>query len=311
MDRQTKFAIIAIAIIIPFASFVVYHGGQNPQPSTSKPNSKLIAIASFYPIYEFAKKVGQDKIEVILLVPEGVEPHDWEPTIQDIQKMQQADLIFINGIGFESWVDNVHFINSKIQIIDTSVGIKIKNNEIQVTNKTKTNVDSNFDPHIWLNPKMAQIQIQNIADALSKKDPENRDFYQKNMQSYNKELELLDYEIKNELSKCNRNFITSHNAFSYFADEYDLVQHTVVNSNDPEAESTSQTIENLINLARKNDIKVIFTEEAIDPRTSKIIADEIGGKILVLSPLEIGDKNFTYVDRMKQNLFYLKEALCS
>jgi zinc transport system substrate-binding protein len=310
MDRQIKFAIIAICIIIPLSSFIVYQSGQTPQQPISKSNSKLVVISSFHPLYEFAKKVGQEKIDLILLVPEGVEPHDWEPTIYDIQNMQQADLIFINGIGFESWVNNVHFINSKIQIIDTSVGIKIKNNKILETNESKSNADSISDPHIWLNPKMAQIQVQNIANALSKNDPENQDYYQKNSQSYIKELELLDNEIRIELSKCNHDFIASHNAFSYFADEYGLVQHTIINSNDPEAEPTSKTLEKIINLARKNDINVIFAEEGIDSKTSQIITNEIGGKVLVLSPLEIGTKNFTYIDRMKQNLSNLKEALC-
>ena len=310
MDRQIKFAIIAISIVIPLISFVVYQSGQIPQQAISKSNSKLITISSFYPLYEFAKKIGQDKIDLILLVPEGVEPHDWEPTIHDIQNMQQADLIFINGIGFESWVNNVHFINSKIQIIDTSVGIKIKNNKILETNESESNADSISDPHIWLNPKMAQIQVQNIANALSKNDPENQDYYQKNSQSYIKELELLDNEIRIDLSKCNRDFIASHNAFSYFADEYGLVQHTIINSNDPEAEPTSKTLEKIINLARKNDINVIFAEEGIDSKTSQIITNEIGGKVLVLSPLEIGTKNFTYVDKMKQNLSNLREALC-
>mgnify|MGYP001241774209 FL=1 len=311
MDRQIKFAIIAICIIIPLSSFIVYQSGQTPQQPISKSNSKLVVISSFHPLYEFAKKVGQEKIDLILLVPEGVEPHDWEPTIYDIQNMQQADLIFINGIGFESWVNNVHFINSKIQIIDTSVGIKIKNNKILETNESKSNADSISDPHIWLNPKMAQIQVQNIADALSKNDPANQDYYQKNAQSYINELELLDNEIRNELSKCNRDFIASHNAFSYFADEYGLAQHTIINSNDPEAEPTSKTLEKIINAARKNNIKIIFTEEGIDPKTSQIITNEIGGKVLILSPLEIGAKNFTYVDRMKQNLSNLKEALCN
>jgi zinc transport system substrate-binding protein len=296
--------------MIPLTSIVVYQSGQNLQ-LTSKSNSKLIAIASFYPLYEFAKKVGQEKIDIILLVPEGVEPHDWEPTIHDIQNMQQADLIFINGIGFESWVNDTHFVNSKIQIIDTSVGIKIKNNKTLETNESESNTVSISDPHIWLDPKKAEIQVQNIANALSKNDPENQDYYQKNSQSYINELELLDNEIRNELSKCNRNFIASHNAFSYFADEYGLVQYSVINSNDPEVEPTPKTLEKIINLAKKNNINVIFTEEAIDPRTSKIIANEIGGKVLVLSPLEIGAKNSTYVERMKQNLSNLKEALCS
>ena len=310
MNKQIKFAIIAIIVVIPTLSFTVYTNGNNSLQSISKYNSKLIVISSFYPLYEFAKKVGQEKIEASLLVPEGIEPHDWEPTIHDIQNMQQANLIFINGVGFESWIDNTHLINSKIQIIDTSMGIQIKKNKTIETKDSESNNAHTSDPHIWLNPQMAKIQVQNIADALSKNDLNNQKYYQKNAQSYINELELLDNEIRDTLSECKRDFITSHNAFSYFADEYNLTQHSVINSNDPQIESTPKTLEKIINLAREYDIKIIFTEEAIDPRTSEIIANEIGGKVLVLSPLEIGDKNFDYVSKMKQNLSNLKEALC-
>jgi len=309
MFNQTNAAIVAILIIIPLSSIAMWNSTRIQEfAETSVENQKIVALASFYPLYEFTKEVGKDKVDVWLLVPPGIEPHDWEPSIQELKRIQQADIIIINGMGFEKWFEDIKKFNSNIPIIDSSIGINIIK-EINIDNSHLD--DSLTDPHIWLNPSMAKIQVKNIADALSKNDPENQNYYQKNMQSYNQELELLDYEIKNDLSQCNHNFIASHNAFSYFADEYSLIQNTVVSSNDPEAEPTSQTIVNLINLAKKNDIKIIFTEEGIDPRTSKIIANEIGGKVLTLSPLEIGDKNFTYVDRMKQNLFNLKEALCS
>jgi zinc transport system substrate-binding protein len=311
MNRQIKFAIITIVIVIPVLSYTVYTSSQNASKSISKFDSKLITISSFYPLYEFVKKVGQEKTDSSLLVPQGVEPHDWEPTIFDIQTMQQADLIFINGMGFESWIDNANLINSKIKIVDTSMGIPIKKNKITETGGSKSAKYHFFsDPHIWLNPKMAQIQVQNIANALSKSDPKNKDYYQKNAQSYINELEILDIEIRNTLSECKHDFIASHNSFSYFADEYNLTQHSITASNDPQVESTPKTLEKIINLAREYDIKIIFTEEGIDPRTSEIIANEIGGKVLVLSPLEIGDKNFDYVSRMQQNLTNLKEALC-
>ena len=130
-----------------------------------------------------------------------------------------------------------------------------------------------------------------------------------NAKNYKNELDLLDTTIKKDLSKCNRDFIAFHDAFSYFADEYDLTQHTIISSNDPHAEPTAKTLENVINTARELNIKFIFTEDTIDPRVSTVIANEIGGKILVLSPLEFSVEG-SYISRMTENLQNLKEALC-
>jgi len=123
------------------------------------------------------------------------------------------------------------------------------------------------------------------------------------------ELDRLDSKIRSELSSCNRDFIAFHNAFSYFADEYGLNQHTIISSNVPHAEPTAKTLENVINTAKKLNVKIIFTEETVDHRTSEIIAKEIGGKVQVLSPIEIGNDK-SYIFRMIENLNHLKEALC-
>ena len=304
MNSQVKLAIIAISITIPLISFAVFSSDSNQFKKINE--SKLQVMSSFYPLHEFSQNVGKEKVDVKLLVPVGVEPHDWEPTIKDVQQMQKSDLIIINGIGFESWVDKLHEMNYQGVIVDTSNGI-IKNIEEESIHDEYS--DESGDPHIWLNPVFAKIQVQNIANAFSNSDPENRQYFQENAANYIDELDLLDSKIRNELSGCNHDFIAFHDSFSYFADEYDLTQHTIISSYAPHTEPTAKTLENVINKAKQLDVKVIFTEETADPKTSQVIANEIGGKILVLSPLEIGNDG-TYISRMTENLNHLKEALC-
>ena len=309
MNNQVKLAILAIIVVIPIASFSVWATDSNLQVNQTEDSSKIQAIASFYPLYDFAKEIGKDKVDVQLLVPSGVEPHDWEPTIHDVQLMQKSNLIIINGIGFENWVDSLEELNYSGNIVDTSEGILILDSGIIDEHEADEHRHQSGDPHIWLNPVLAKIQVQNIADAFTQQDPENQEFYQTNAKNYIKKLDNLDNKIRNELSTCNRDFIAFHDAFSYFADEYDLQQHTIITSNDPHAEPTAKTLEKVINTARELQIQVIFTEETVDTRISNVIANEIGGKILILSPIEIGaDGN--YISRMTQNLNNLKEALC-
>jgi zinc transport system substrate-binding protein len=301
VNIQIKMAIIAIVVIIPLSSIIVY-GTNSNQQIASIDNSKLQVISSFNPLHEFSQEIGQEKVDVTLLVPVGVEPHDWEPTIKDVQQMQKSDLIIINGIGFENWVDNLDEKNYQGTIVDTSVGILSKNFD-------EKNTNDSIDSHIWLNPIYAKIQVQNIALAFSNSDPENREFYQTNAAKYIEKLNSLDSKIRNELSNCNHDFIYFHNAFSYFADEYDLNQHTIIPSNNSHGEVTAKTLENIISTAKKLNIKVIFSEENASARTSEIIANEIGGKVLILSPLEVVSDG-TYISKMTENLENLKEALC-
>ena len=297
MNIQIKFAILAIIIVIPLSSIVVYGTDSNQQFQKIE-SDRLQIISSFYPLHEFSQIIGQEKVDAILLVPIGVEPHDWEPTIKDVQQMQKSDLIIINGIGFENWVDSLHENNYQGKIIDTSNKVPIKNLD-----------DNSKDPHIWLNPVTVKIQVQNIANAFSDSDPENQQYYQSNAAKYIEQLDLLDVKIRNELSQCNNDFIAFHDAFSYFADEYDLNQHTIISPNNSHGEATARTLENVISTANTLNIKVIFSEEAVDPKTSEIIANEIGGKVLILSPIEVASDG-NYISKMTENLKNLKVALC-
>ena len=317
MNSQIKLAIIAIVIVIPLASFAVTQPSFNSEISTTK-NSKLQVITSATFLYEFSQNIGKEMIDVTLLVPMGADPHDWEPTIRDREKLQKADVIIVNGIGYEHWLDSFDSNDNQGILVDTSNGISTLDSEKHDDHTKEDDHDGHeedkhnhgdLDPHIWLNPVYAQLQVKNIANALSNSDPTNKNYYQSNAAIYNKELDLLDSKIRTELSGCKTDFITFHNAFSYFSEEYGLTQHTIISSNDSHGEVTPQTLENIISLARELNIKVIFAEENTSTKTSQVIADEIGGKVLVLSPLEIVSDE-SYVEKMIQNLDNLKDALC-
>jgi zinc transport system substrate-binding protein len=335
VNIQIKLAIIAIIIVIPLTSFAVTQPNFTSEISTAD-NLKLQVVASANFLYEFTQNIGNEMIDVTLLVPMGVDPHDWEPTIRDTERLQRADMIITNGIGYEHWIGSLSTSNYQGIIVDTSNGILIDYDEKHDDEKhddekhddkkhddekhddekhddekhdDEKHKHGNLDPHIWLNPVYAQLQVKNIANALSNSDPTNKNYYQSNAAIYNQELDLLDSKIRTDLSGCGTDFITFHDAFSYFAEEYGLTQHTIISSTDSHGEVTLQTLENIISLARELNIKVIFAEENTSTKTSQVIADEIGGKVLVLSPLEI-TSNENYIYKMTQNLESLKEALC-
>jgi len=305
LNSDKKAAILAISVVIPLTAFSLWLSEQNKAESLSGQGHKI--LVTFYPIYQFTKAIGKEKIDASIIIPPGIEPHDWEPTIQDIQKMKDADMIVINGAGLESWITKVTSINPNVMIVDTS-------SDIPLLEKNSNGLDkiAKKDPHIWLDPVLAKKQVQNIADGLIKLDPQNANYYQQNANDYKAKLDILDNEIKTDLSTCDKkDFLAFHDAFSYFSKEYGLHQHTIVGGLDPETEPTAPALQQITKDAQSLELNVIFTEEAANPRVSQVIADEIHGKVLVLSPLEVTDKNIDYISKMGQNLSNLKEALCS
>jgi len=303
--NDTRVAILAISIVIPLTTFTLWFSDQGKTTSLAEEKHMKILV-SFYPLYEFTKEIGKERIDVSIIIPAGIEPHDWEPTIQDLQKMQNADMIVINGAGLEPWITKLVSVNPDILIVDTSNGISLLEKDKHMFNNKIQN-----DPHIWLDPVLAKKQIQNIVDGLIRIDPQNTDYYQENANTYNSKLILLDNKIRNELSICvKKDFLAFHDAFSYFANEYGLNQNTIIGIN-PSEEPTAVTLQQIVQKAQNLDLHIIFTEEAVNPRISEVIADEIGAKVLTLSPIEIYEKNSDYIKRMEQNLSNLKEELCS
>jgi len=302
MNLDTKVAMFSILIVVPLSGYALWASEQNTEtvPPLSVRHKILV---TFYPIYKFTKAVGGEKVDVSVIIPSGVEPHDWEPTVQDIEVLKNARLVIINGAGLESWISKLVSTNPSIIVINSS-----KNIPLLQKNEGK----SMTDPHIWLDPVLVKIQIQNIADGLKTIDPENQNYYQHNADQYKAKLDLLDSQIRRELASCNKkDFLAFHDAFSYFSKEYGLNQNTIVGGLNPENEPTATKLEEMIHKAHDLGINVVFTEESVNPQISQVIANEIHGKVLVLSPLEVTNINEDYIEKMQNNLSSLKEALCS
>src|SRR6476620_2907191 len=263
-------------------------GGIAGTVSGTTPASKIRIVASFYPIYEFAKQVGGNKVEVSTLIPVGVEPHDYEPTVQQILSAQSSDILVYNGAGLEPWIEK---INAKFAV-DTSQGLQL----LQMSNKANTKRGGGgapgevVDPHIWLDPILAKHQVEKIRDALLRVDPMNKDYYNMNAQRFIGQLNSLDSSIRSQLSASNfpkKNFIVFHNAFSYFAKRYGLNQHSIHEGLTPEGEILPQRLQDIVQLSRNLGLNVIYSEDLVDPRLSNVIAGEIpNGKVLILSPIE-------------------------
>jgi zinc transport system substrate-binding protein len=254
---------------------------------TKKP---IKVLASFFPIYEFVKEIGGNKVDATTLIPIGLEPHNYEPTIQQIQQAESVDIIFFNGLNFEtSWINRI-------------------NNDKKVDSMS-------VNPHIWLDPILAKHQVKNIKDALMKADPANKKYYERNAANFTGTLDSLDALIRSTLEKCGKkDFITFHDAFSYFADRYGLNQHSITGVA-PEGEILPQKISEVIKIARNLGINVIYSEELVYPRFAEVIAQEIpGGKVVILSPIEGVEKEeqnagIGYIDKMKENLNNIKIGL--
>ena len=262
----TKATILSIVIIIPLSGYGLWASEQNVE-SSQHVSEKHKILVTFYPIYKFAKAVGGEKVDVSVIIPSGVEPHDWEPTVQDIELLKQSNMIIINGAGLESWIPKLVSANPDIIVVDSSKNIPLlqKNEGTSMT-----------DPHIWLDPVLVKIQVQNIADSMIKADPKNANYYQQNANQYKAKLDLLDKQIRTELASCNKkDFLAFHDAFSYFSKEYGLNQNTIVGGLNPESEPTAKALEDITQKAQNLGINVVFTEEAVNPLVSKVIADEI------------------------------------
>jgi zinc transport system substrate-binding protein len=267
--------------------------------------SKVKVVASFYPMYDFVQKIGGDRVEVSSIIPLGVEPHDWEPTIQQRLNAESSDMIVYNGAGFEKWIEE---IDAKFKV-DTSEGLELlegngEGGNHQTSASGNTDLNENADPHIWLDPILAKYQIEKIRDGLIKIDPANTNYYNGNAKKFIAELDSLDAFIRSELSNCDKtDFIAFHNAFTYFSNRYGLNQHSVSEGVSPEGDILPQRLQEIIKLSRELNIDTIYAEDLIDPR-----------KVLILSPIEGIDEEEQkagrgYIDKMRQNIENLKVGL--
>lgn len=313
--------LILFLSIIVFIGMAVYVLAQTRVEQNA---NKLQVAASFYPMAYFAEEIGRDKAAVQNITPSGAEPHDFEPTAQDITTMQNSKLLVLNGIGFEPWYARIEndIKQNNVQVVVASEGLEliagkdIHSEEEHAEEHTTEEEHANEvqDPHVWLSPVLAQKQVDNILKGYIAADPANEAYYRSNAEALKNRLSDLDAKYKTGLQACEReDIVTSHTAFAYLAREYGLHQVAISGLSSSEDPSTQKLAE-VAEFARENTVQYIFFESLVSPRLSETIAQEVGAKTLVLDPLEgIPDdekaQGKNYFTVMEDNLKNLQTAL--
>ena len=193
--------------------------------SNAPTGGKLKVITSVYPVYDFTRRIGGDKVDVTILVPPGVEPHDWEPTAKEILQIKSAKLFLYHGAGLENLGK---LINQETLGSTKAVAVSANIPELTLGHDQEAD-DHHHDSHMWLDPVTAQAEADNIAKALAAVDPQNSTYYFSNAEKFKGELALLDAEYQKELANvARREIVTSHAAFSYLAKRYNLTQTAIM-----------------------------------------------------------------------------------
>ena len=287
-------------------------------------SDKLQVVTTFYPMYDFTKQVAQDDAEVSMLLEAGMEVHSFEPSSQMIAEIQDADVFIYNSPEMETWVPDVlaSIDTSDMVVICASDAITLLEYEGEAHAHDHESEEKwanaghshTVDPHVWLDPVLAQTEVSTIAEGLAEADPDNAEDYLENAGIYNGKLNELDEAYRAAFEGTeNRTFVTQHAAFAYLAARYDLNQISVTGLN-AEVEPSAAALATLSDYVKANNISHIYFENNASSQTAETLAEEVGVELAVLSPLEgiteeDQKKGSDYISVMLENLEALKKSI--
>jgi zinc/manganese transport system substrate-binding protein len=281
--------------------------------ASARAQDRLKVIASFSILGDLVKNVGGDRVEVATLVGPNGNAHVYAPSPGDAKKVADAKLVFVNGLGFEGWLERlVKASGTKAPIVIATKGIK------PLERAGEHDHDhGRADPHAWQSVANAKIYVANIRDALIAADPAGKDAYFANAAAYLAKLDALEREVREVIAKIpadRRRVITSHNAFGYFQNAYG-VNFIAPQGVSTEAEASAKDVAAIIAQIKKQKAAAVFVENVTDPRLVEQIARETGAKVggTLYSDALTDDKGdaTTYIDLIRHNLRQLASALIS
>ena len=297
---------VLIAVIIVAAVAAIYLNNNTGKKSSST----LTVLATFYPLYNFAQNVGGNKVSVTLLVPETVDVHEFEPTPSSIAAVSSANVLVYNGAGLEPWIQSVVSAadNPNLVQVDCSQNIKLLPVPAAFQEDNRT-----IDPHIWLDPLDAKIQVNNILQGLIKADPADSQYFTQNANTYDAQLDNLNaLAINATTDTATKVFVTFHEAFAYFSNQYNVTQLAI--SGPFEEEPTPSDIQNVITAINQNHLKYVGYESLENPAISQSIGSQTNATLINMNPIEgltaaqksAGDN---YISLMKQDIANIHLAL--
>lgn len=299
----------------------------NKSTNGSKGNGKINVVATIFPEYDFLRQIAGDNINLTMLLTPGAESHSFEPTPQDIKKINEADLFVYVGGDSDEWVDSIldSVDTEKMQIVtlmdcvdlveeETIDGMTPESEEEGAEAEGEEEVE--YDEHVWTSPKNSKLIVKKLCDNLCTLDPENADTYKKNTADYQAKLEKLDQQFQDVVDHAQRKEIVVGDRFPfrYFVDAYGITYYAAFPGCSTDTEANADTIAFLTDKVKKDAIPVVFHIELSNEKVCNSICESTGAKSELLNAVHnVSKKDFeagiTYMDLMEHNVEVLKEAL--
>lgn len=282
----------------------------------AKESSRLKLLASFYPIAIMALNIT-DGVEGVAVESMAQQQtgclHDFQMTTADMKKAETADAFLINGAGMEGFLDKISDQLPELPVIDSSTGISLIASGEDHHHDGGEGHDHDqeaYNPHLWVSITNCMEQVRNLSEGIIALDPEHEAEYRENTETYLEKLSALRDKMHSALDHVkNKDIITFHEAFPYFAEEFGLHIAAVINR-EPDSQPSAKELADTIRLVRETDVKALFVEPLYPETSADIIAAETSAQVYVLDPAVSGewDKN-AYLTAMESNLQVLEQAL--
>lgn len=291
--------------------------------ATTTAFSNMTVTTTIYPLYSIVKEVGGDKIKLQNIIPFGVEAHGFDPTPADMAKLSKSDLFITSSDAMEPWKDKiVESLKIEEKVFDMSKHVKLR--EMEEDEHLEDEKDKKghkhehehggIDPHYWVSLNNYISMTETITKLFIEKDAENKDFYTQNSNNYLAKVKALKEKYDSTLSTCtNKKILVNHDAFGYFADDYNVEQHSISGMS-PDDKPSAKQIAQLIELVKNEKINTVFFEEFASPKVAQTIAKATNVKTDALRPAENitkeeNAKGYGYLQIMEENLEKLKFAM--
>jgi zinc transport system substrate-binding protein len=286
IEKKRLITIIIFTAVVIITATYLYSSLSNLQSNQTE-KGKIGVMVTVGPQAEFVKKIGGEKVKVTVMVPPGADPHTYEPLPTQMKAVSDAQIYAEVGSGIEfelSWMDKIRALNPHMKVLNCSHGMVLL---------PGTEMGESSDPHVWVSPKKAKIMVENIYQGLVQTDPTNKGYYTINRNEYLQQLNQLDENITQTLAKKKNNIImVYHPSWGYFCHDYNLTQISIESQG---KEPTPQGIASLVDQARQKNIKIIFVTPQFSTRNAQVIANEIGGRVVV-----VDDLNKNYLENMRK-----------
>lgn len=292
--------------LLLFAVSLSLLAGCGGTPASVSGTSAPVILTSTTLLADITRNVAGDRFEVVSLLPSGSDPHSYQATPQDMARISESSLIIINGAGYEGFMQSLlENAGGETTLVEASAGID-----------PREDADHGFDPHMWLNPNLILMYVENIREALTHFDPNGEAVYRTNADAYSAALKELDAWIVDQVDQIplqKRLLVTNHEAFGYFAEHYGfIVVGTMIESFSTDASPSAQQLAALIDQIKSSGAPAIFLDASDNPTLAQQIAEETGISVVTdlhLESLTDGPPAATYIDMMKHNVSRIVEAL--